>query len=607
MKKTRIFIAIAAIAAVSCAKDIVLVEKTAVSFEAELSPVVKTVLGSESEGTCPVLWSGNDQIIVFNAENPDGVQFDLESGAGTSSAVFTGTISGTAPYYATYACNDAVLNGDKLTFSTLSSQNWEEGSFASFSNPAVAKSDGMSLSFKNLFGIMAIRLDGSATVGKVEIIDAGGTALWGSVTYDFSADTIGLSNSYSTSSKLTLLGGKALSSSPSEYCFLVPSRSFGSGFEVRIFDDFYNIISSIKSDKNNAVAASKMVRMPSKTVETPSVIDLSLVGSANSYIAPTAASYKFKAVKGNSDEALAVSEVSVIWEWLNDNENTPSIGSVITAPSFADGYVSFTSTGTPGNAVIGAKNASGEVIWSWHIWATPAFLYDQYYAGLAMMNLNLGALNNDPGDITSLGLLYQWGRKDPFPGTGSYSVANTAAGVAIPDAFGVTAPTNVFSKNVDNDTATHSVSYSIQNPSVYLCRNVAGGNNLDWLLENHDQTLWGTGDGKSIYDPCPVGYRVPEKNIFEDFSSANFFADSEGKGCYSEIGGQYIWFPVGGWIWWNPGTMQRVGDTGYYWFATANDSSDGTRASDCSFNLAGSLKPSTYARAGACSVRCCAE
>ena len=44
------------------------------------------------------------------------------------------------------------------------------------------------------------------------------------------------------------------------------------------------------------------------------------------------------------------------------------------------------------------------------------------------MDRNMGAISASPGNIGALGLLYQWGRKDPFLGsssTGGYVVTNS--------------------------------------------------------------------------------------------------------------------------------------------------------------------------------------
>lgn len=85
--------------------------------------------------------------------------------------------------------------------------------------------------------------------------------------------------------------------------------------------------------------------------------------------------------------------------------------------SYKDGIVHFTSDGTEGNTVLAAFDAKGEVIWSWHLWMTDQpelFAYDE---GGELMDRNLGATSALEADgAASFGLLYQWGRKDPFYG-----------------------------------------------------------------------------------------------------------------------------------------------------------------------------------------------
>ena len=76
------------------------------------------------------------------------------------------------------------------------------------------------------------------------------------------------------------------------------------------------------------------------------------------------------------------------------------------------------------NAVVAAYNASGNVIWSWHLWIVnnnPLDAVDTYANGKIFMRYNLGAFTNSNGEadnakiLDSYGMYYQWGRKDPFP------------------------------------------------------------------------------------------------------------------------------------------------------------------------------------------------
>ena len=83
----------------------------------------------------------------------------------------------------------------------------------------------------------------------------------------------------------------------------------------------------------------------------------------------------------------------------------------------------FNTTNTPANAVIGVRKiGSTEYLWSWHIWITK---YNPRstnikFGGYNWMDRNLGA--RDTAYVPNHGagsIYYQWGRKDPIPGSES--------------------------------------------------------------------------------------------------------------------------------------------------------------------------------------------
>ena len=237
------------------------------------------------------------------------------------------------------------------------------------------------------------------------------------------------------------------------------------------------------------------------TEPTGSAIDLSETASANSYIVTKAGDYKFKAVKGNSDEAVNAFAVGVLWETEN-TATAPEAGAIIASASFDNGYVTFSTPETlkPGNALLAAVDAEGTILWSWHIWipATEVTVWDsEALCGAKMMDRNLGALvdTGASGDVDplSIGLYYQWGRKDPFPGSTEFVKSPAGAAVA------GTAWT--YHKELI------TTDYSVAHPTEY-----ASVPEVDAGVWNADdpQDLWNTADNKkTIYDPCPPGYRVP--------------------------------------------------------------------------------------------------
>ena len=237
------------------------------------------------------------------------------------------------------------------------------------------------------------------------------------------------------------------------------------------------------------------------TEPTGSATDLSETASANSYIVTKAGDYKFKAVKGNSDEAVNAFAVGVLWETEN-TATAPEVGAIIASASFDNGYVTFSTPETlkPGNALLAAVDAEGTILWSWHIWipATEVKVWDsEALCGAKMMDRNLGALvdTGASGDVDplSIGLYYQWGRKDPFPGATEFVKSPAGAAVA------GTAWT--YHKELI------TTDYSVAHPTEY-----ASVPEVDAGVWNADdpQDLWNTADDKkTVYDPCPPGYRVP--------------------------------------------------------------------------------------------------
>lgn len=322
-----------------------------------------------------------------------------------------------------------------------------------------------------------------------------------------------------------------------------------------------------KSENNYSMALLKAVG-PGKATITATVNDGSGVkaeaevtvilkrttftSTANCYIVTEAGEYTFKAVKGNSSESVgSVASAKVLWETFGTDE-TPEVGDLVKEVSYNNGEITFKATDRKGNAVIAAKDAAGNILWSWHIWLTDQPKEQEYYhiAG-TMMDRNLGATSATPGDVGALGLLYQWGRKDPFLGSSSISSSTVAKS------------TTIWPSAVSSDKSKGTIEYATANPTTFITYNNTNfsSNNWDWYYyygnEVSDNTRWTTSESsKSIYDPCPSGWRVPDgsKNgIWSNAlgSSSSFtqssLYDSTNKGMnFSGKFGpdQTIWYPA---------------------------------------------------------------
>lgn len=248
------------------------------------------------------------------------------------------------------------------------------------------------------------------------------------------------------------------------------------------------------------------------TTDVKGHIDLSAEGTSNSYIISTSGTYRFDCtVKGNGTESVGDSyTATVIWETLN-TKDAVSQGAVIASVSLEGNHVIFSTPEdfTPGNALIAVKSITGKILWNWHIWAVdfdPEGYAQIYRSGAMMMDRNLGALNNDVGDVRAFGLYYQWGRKDPFVGTGDTSF----------NEFAATSPADAITY-VDRDSSTDLLDYATRYPQRVIKNSSWNNNNVYWT------------DIKTQYDPCPPGWRVPDRDVWTDFNSSDAYYPAAGN------------------------------------------------------------------------------
>ena len=294
---------------------------------------------------------------------------------------------------------------------------------------------------------------------------------------------------------------------------------------------------------------------PEPDFDSSSYIDLSAEGTANCYLVKAAGTYKFKAVKGNSAQSVgAASSADVLWESFGTS-TTPNVGDLIASAAYKDGYVYFATPTTfkSGNASIAVRDSSGTILWSWHIWLSEEGWNDHVYANNAgtMMDRNLGATSATPGSVSAFGLLYQWGRKDPFLGSGATS------GTTIAESTGAW---NIV-------TVKRSIDYTIENPMTFI------GGPGEWcsIEDVSDYARRWNDSVKTMHDPCPVGYRVPDGGETGFWATAHTGStwDSTNKGRnWSLPDGTTAWYPATGYRDLSIGSLRLVGYSGDYWSAS---------------------------------------
>ena len=605
--KTRIFSAAMVMAmtfAISCNDDTVspqgpagpALQENAVIVHAVMDEdMTKVTLGDDSGASTQVHWDAEDQIGIRIDETT--YTFDrTDDAVGSKTADFEYKAGGVAlptltagEYTFTYpATGKAALASQTGTKEGLKAYHYMEATFTAEEEQDWNNLPG--LSFETKVAIVKLTLKNEAFKGK----EVTGVTLR-------SAE-----DAYAATSVFT---GSAADGSIVAYFAVEPGSLTGCVIGATCEDDYYEA-----SLSNNTLSAGRLYRV-NKTM-AKAHIDLSPVvagvnRTANSYIVSKAGDYKFKAThKGNSTSSTVgtIKSAVVLWESFGTS-TAPSEGDLVKNVDYSDGYITFTATAAEGNAVIAAKDASDKILWSWHIWLTdkPA---EHEYANSAgtMMDRNLGATSATPGDVGALGLLYQWGRKDPFLGSSSTSSSTEAQS------------TLTWPSPVQVSTLPVDATYHIANPTTFITSNNSR-QNYDWFFtsssEYHNDRWPDSGSPKSIYDPCPAGWRVPdggENGIWAKAHGSSAYYNStydsakRGFNFSGDFGeSSPIWYPLQGQRGYDDGILKYVGLYGRYWSCSSP-----TGAPEAyllyTYYSGGTVNPmATTDRANGLPVRCCKE
>ena len=279
--------------------------------------------------------------------------------------------------------------------------------------------------------------------------------------------------------------------------------------------------------------------IPVSSLDTFTPLDTE--GTANSYIADRGAgSYSFTAtimgngVDGIIDEGKFEDASGNILTKAGDANIRPlsakllwqDTDELVEQVTLVNGRVQVKMGRSRGNAVIAVYDKTNpnaedaKVLWSWHLWctATPKILefVTSIYTGnnYKVMDRNLGATATKAYLGTVQGLHYQWGRKDPFSGSLTYDGIRTIL-------YDVRSGQGVYKYSDERVTAGQAISTP---SSLYSPRRGLGGES--WCTKTTElKYLWGNPDGeqdvfpketlKSLYDPCPYGYKVAPHDVFK--------------------------------------------------------------------------------------------
>lgn len=221
--------------------------------------------------------------------------------------------------------------------------------------------------------------------------------------------------------------------------------------------------------------------------------------NANCYIIDKAGDYCFKlrdAAGGRRWTGEGCS-MEIIWsDFAKDFINEPEIiGDMVF-------FEAAMSKDKQGNAGMALKNSDGKILWSWHLWLTDQTDFRTIEQG-RLLNIPLGSITSSRdfqyGDHYHA-LLYQYGRKDPFPNQSPESdfLAITDEGL------------NAF----DNSGGFGTFYRRDFHQGIFdeSCPMVAVETDNGWFSDTPN-IKWNTDDWDEVNDPCPPGFSVPYGDV----------------------------------------------------------------------------------------------
>ena len=516
-----------------------------------------------------VVWTQNDEIRLFGTSTPNGAVYTTAANS-VRTAVFDPVDASVddAIRYAIYpasAASASQLEGTTLAvdFSALAGQKWM-GAFNADSEisslPMAAASDGEAFSFKNLCGGVRIQLTDYQLMGisvkSVAVRGNDGELVSGIADVNAADGIVSLRKSSTPSAAATALVTCDTSvplsadnnpSAHTDFVLFLPAVNYTKGLTFVITDAAGRIYEQ---------ATPGAFTIEAGVVKPMELLPITLYyGKVNCY----------RTASAGTLEIDVIPYYSLAGDYTYENRPRVNI-----------------------NGELVDKAVSATVLWTQTNSSSDLTYINEERGTFKMMDRNLGATSVTPKDQNAYGVWYQWGRKDPFPRP--LDIVRSSA---------TTVDNKELTANATTSAEVGTVSYTISNPDI----RIFSAN--DWHNEWRNNGLWGNSDGltknvKTVYDPCPEGYCVPDQNCYQGFT---FTSKTECDNNYGHLfvidGSQTSYFPTGGYLDKGANKIAYQEYRGYQW-----TSNPGTTGAYYFYYNNANLNFTGMDRASAASVRC---
>ena len=479
----------------------------------ETPDLVEYTLHASAPGTRTVLDGTNDKKILWSDEESisvlyDGVnyKFDGTPSNDRTEASFTGMApAGMESYIALYPYNASASLSQGYVSTTLpASQTGKAGSFADGYLITADDASENSISFNHICSGLRFQVNAN-NIKSVSIRGNNGEKIAGNFRFSFTG-TDTPSVEAGSEEIVTLTAPNGYFETGKYYYIVILPTVFTKGFTLTADNGAQVGELSFTSEVTFSTGTFKNItgNLNERMTSWSDPKSQAYYGPQNSFCILPGETISFD---------VSPKKITGVWQrsGLAATADIPNECDVLWGKEQATATLSGTTLTVSGTAVgssLVAIKKGDRILWSYLIWVTDVAPTETTLPSGAKI---LPALGDN--------CYFQWGRKDPL-------LSNSSV-LAYPG---------------DGNT----LSASIQNPCSYIRDGLA---HIDWYAnstDNQDATLWGGSNGsKTVWDPCPSGWRVPKESDFSGLTAS--YSDSFAKQGYLSMSGDILTLYELGW------------------------------------------------------------